>query len=107
MSKSAEEALEFDKLRELLRLRATCVLGRRAIDALRFSRHRGDLERQFALIREAREWLRSGRDLGFGGLSDPAGWLSKIAGPGGKPPKRSGRGARGELDRSDRVSGAV
>ena len=82
MSKSAEEALEFDKLRELLRLRATCVLGRRAIDALRFSRHRGDLERQFALIREAREWLRSGRDLGFGGLSDPAGWLSKIAGPG-------------------------
>ena len=82
MSKSAQEVLEFDKLRELLRLRATCVLGRRAIDALSFSRNRSHLERQFALIREARKWLRSGRELGFGALSDPQGWLQKIAGPG-------------------------
>src|SRR5262249_9811021 len=40
------------------------------------------LQQQFALIREAREWLRSGRDLGFGALSDPAVWLAKIEGPG-------------------------
>ena len=89
MSKSAQEVLEFDKLRELLRLRATCVLGRRAIDALSFSRNRSHLERQFALIREARKWLRSGRELGFGALSDPQGWLQKIAGPGAllEPPE--------------------
>jgi len=82
MSRSTEEVLEFDKLRELLRRRTTCVLGRRAIDALAFSQDVAALERQFALIREAREWLRSGRDLGFGALSDPAVWLAKIEGPG-------------------------
>lgn len=82
MSRSAQDVLEFDKLRELLRQRTTCVLGRRAIDALESSRNAGFLEQQFALIREAREWLRSGRDLGFGALSDPALWLAKIEGPG-------------------------
>ena len=82
MSRSAEEVLEFDKLRELLRQRTTCVLGRRAVDALEFSRDAAFLGRQFALIREAREWLRSGSDLGFGALSDPAAWLKKLEGPG-------------------------
>jgi DNA mismatch repair protein MutS2 len=82
MSRSTEEVLEFDKLRELLRQRTTCVLGIRAIGALAFSRDVPALEQQFALIREAREWLRSGRDLGFGALSDPAPWLAKIEGPG-------------------------
>ena len=82
MSRSAQDVLEFDKLRELLRQRTTCVLGRRAVDALEFSRNVGFLQQQFALIREAREWLRSGRDLGFGALSDPAFWLAKIEGPG-------------------------
>ena len=82
MSRSTEEVLEFDKLRELLRRRTTCVLGRRAIDALAFSQDVAALEPQFALIREAREWLRSGRELGFGALSDPAVWLAKIEGPG-------------------------
>jgi DNA mismatch repair protein MutS2 len=82
MSRSAEEVLEFNKLRELLRLRSTSVLGRRAIDALSFSRNRAHLERQFALIREAREWLRAGRDLGFAALDDPQGWLAKLEVPG-------------------------
>ena len=80
MSRSAQEVLEFDKLRELLRQRTTCALGRRAIDALQFSQNVAFLQEQFALIREAREWLRSGRDLGFGALSDPAVWLAKIEG---------------------------
>jgi len=35
-----------------------------------------------ALIREAREWLRSGNELGFGGLADPESWLEKISGIG-------------------------
>jgi len=82
MSRSSEDVLEFDQLRELLRLRSTSPLGRRAIDALSFSQDRAHLERQFALLREAREWLRAGRDLGFAAVSDPQAWLAKIEVPG-------------------------
>jgi DNA mismatch repair protein MutS2 len=82
MSRSTQEVLEFDKLRELLRLRTTCAPGRRAVEALEFLQDAGMLQSQFALIREAREWLRGGNELGFGGLADPELWLAKIAGPG-------------------------
>ncbi|HEY2546838.1 MAG TPA: endonuclease MutS2 [Candidatus Acidoferrum sp.] len=82
MSRTAQDVLEFDKLRELLRLRTTCAPGRRAIDALEFATDRSALETAFALIREAREWLRGGGELGFGGLADPQDWLDKIEGPG-------------------------
>jgi DNA mismatch repair protein MutS2 len=82
MSRSAQEVLEFDKLRELLRLRTTCAPGRRAVEELAFSRDAGVLQGQFALIREAREWLRSGNELGFAGLADPESWLEKISGVG-------------------------
>ena len=40
------------------------------------------LDAQFALIREYREWLRSGRELGFGGLADPQSWLDRLEGVG-------------------------
>jgi len=66
MSRSAADVLEFDKLRELLRLRTTCSPGRRAIDALSFSTDRVALESEFALVRESREWLRAAREPGFG-----------------------------------------
>jgi len=82
MSRSAQDVLEFDRLRELLRQRTTCGPGRRAVEALEFSRDLASLQGQFALIREARGWLRSGNELGFGGLVDPLGWLENIAGPG-------------------------
>jgi DNA mismatch repair protein MutS2 len=82
MARRAEEVLEFDKLRELLRLRTTCAPGRRAIDGLEASGTRAGLEGAFALIREAREWLRLGRELGFGALADPAGWLERLESPG-------------------------
>ena len=82
MSRSAQDVLEFDKLRELLRLRTTCVPGRRAVEALEFSRDVESLQVQFRLIREAREWLRGGNELGFGGLADPEMWLEKITGIG-------------------------
>jgi len=82
MSRSAEEVLEFDQLRELLRLRTTCAPGRRAVEALALSTDAEFLRGQFALIREAREWLRSGNELGFGGLADAEGWLEKISGIG-------------------------
>jgi DNA mismatch repair protein MutS2 len=74
--------LEFDKLRELLRLRTTCAPGRRGVDGLEPGTDRTALEAAFALIREAREWLRAGRELGFGALADPQGWLERIEGPG-------------------------
>jgi DNA mismatch repair protein MutS2 len=82
MSRTAQDVLEFDKLRELLRLRTTCTPGRRAISALEPVRDRVALESAFAQIREAREWLRAGNELGFGGLADPQSWLEKIEGPG-------------------------
>src|SRR5579864_3474659 len=82
MARTAQDVLEFDKLRELLRLRTTCAPGRRAVDALEFGTGRAALEATFALIREAREWLRGGGELGFGGLADPQEWLDKIEGLG-------------------------
>src|SRR6516165_1901011 len=82
MARSAEEVLEFDKLQELLRQRTTCAPGRRAVDQLRPGPTRDALGIAFALIREAREWLRAGRDLGFGAMSDPAGWLARLDSPG-------------------------
>jgi DNA mismatch repair protein MutS2 len=82
MSRRAAEILEIDKLRELLRLRTTCVPGRRHIDGLEPNGRREELERGFALIREAREWLRLGRELGFGALADPAAWLERLESPG-------------------------
>lgn len=82
MSRPTQEVLEFDKLRELLRLRTTCAPGRRFVDGLEPGRQREALEKAFALIREAREWLRVDRELGFGALADPQGWLERIEGPG-------------------------
>jgi DNA mismatch repair protein MutS2 len=82
MARTAQDLLEFDKLRELLRLRTTCAPGRRVVDALEPRVERAALETVFALIREAQEWLRAGRELGFGALADPQGWLERIEGPG-------------------------
>jgi len=82
MTRNAAEVLEFDKLREILRLRTTCAPGRRNVDALEFCRDRAALVKEFALIREAREWLRAGRELGFGALSDPESWLARLEGLG-------------------------
>jgi DNA mismatch repair protein MutS2 len=82
MARSAQDVLEFDKLQELLRLRTTCAPGRRAVEKLSFRRDSAQLNAEFALIREAREWLRQGRELGFGGLADPEDWLARIEGPG-------------------------
>ncbi len=82
MSRTAQGVLEFDKLRELLRLRTTCAPGRRAVNALEPGMERAALESAFALIREAGEWLRAERELGFGALADPQGWLEGLEGPG-------------------------
>src|SRR5882724_1517414 len=82
MSRTAQDVLEFDKLRELLRLRTTCAPGRRSVDALEPGNDRESLDAAFAQIREAREWLRAGREMGFGGLADPESWLGRLEAPG-------------------------
>ncbi len=82
MSRSAQDVLEFDKLRELLRLRTTCAPGRRWVDTLEPRTDRDVLESEFALIREATQWLRLGRELGFGALADPFYWLGQLEAPG-------------------------
>src|ERR1700737_1652166 len=80
MARTAEEVLEFDKLREILWRRTTSAVGHRAIDALRPTTDRAELEAAFALIRESMEYLREGSELGFGALADPAPWMSRIRG---------------------------
>jgi DNA mismatch repair protein MutS2 len=81
MSRTALDVLEFDKLLELLRQRTTCASGRRFVDGLQPGMDRAAITAAFALIREAREWLRAARELGFGALADPN-WLERIEGPG-------------------------
>ena len=82
MSRTALDVLEFDKLLELLQQRTTCAPGRRFVDRLQPGMDRIAISAAFALIREAREWLRAARELGFGGLADPQNWLERIEAPG-------------------------
>ena len=82
MARTAQEVLEFDKLRELLRLRTTCAPGRRSVGELEPAIDRAALESVFAQIGEAREWLRAGREMGFGALADPEEWLARLEAPG-------------------------
>jgi DNA mismatch repair protein MutS2 len=81
MSRTAEDILEFDRLRELLRGQTTCAPGRRAIDALAFSTDRAGLDAAFALIAEAIAYRRDGSEMGFGSLSDPEPWLTELKAP--------------------------
>jgi DNA mismatch repair protein MutS2 len=81
LSRTAEDVLEFDKLRELLRRRTTCVPGARTIDALSFSQDRSALEAAFAQIAEGISYLADGNEMGFGSLPDPAHWLIELEAP--------------------------
>ncbi len=78
MSRSATDLLEFSRLLEIIRGYTTCAPGRRAAEALVPSLDRARLESEFALVREAMEWLRGGGELGFGALADPEPWLSRL-----------------------------
>jgi len=81
VSRSAEQLLEFDRLKEILAGFTTCAPGRRATQSLEFLQDEGELDREFALIREATEYLRQGCELGFGALADPEPWLGRLAIP--------------------------
>ena len=81
MSRAAEDILEFDRLRDLLRRQTTCAPGRRAVDALAFSQDRSALDAAFALIAEAVAYRGDGSEMGFGSLADPARWLMEVEAP--------------------------
>jgi DNA mismatch repair protein MutS2 len=82
MSRPAEEILELDRLRELLRRQTTSAPGRRAIDALAFRTDRAQLEEEFSAIAEAIANLRAGCEMGFGAMADPESWLGRLVMPG-------------------------
>src|SRR5579862_8890794 len=81
MSRTAEDILEFDRLRDLLRRQTTCAPGHRALDSLSFSQDRPALVATFALIAEAVAYLGDGSGMGFGSLADPARWLAELDAP--------------------------
>ena len=81
MSRSAEELLEFPRLREIVAGRATCAPGRRAILALEPRSDASSLTEEFEWIREAVAYLRAGSELGFGALADPEVWLAALEVP--------------------------
>jgi DNA mismatch repair protein MutS2 len=75
VSTSAEKLLEFDKLKEIVSGMTTCAPGHRVTESLAPQQGGGGLESEFALVREALDWLRTGFELGFGALADPQPWL--------------------------------
>jgi dsDNA-specific endonuclease/ATPase MutS2 len=81
VSRSAEEHLEFPRLREIVAGRATCAPGRRAILALAPRSDASILTEEFEWIREAVAYLRAGSELGFGSLADPEVWLDTLEVP--------------------------
>ena len=81
VSRTSEELLEFDKLREIVARYSTCAPGRRAIEKLSPRGDAGALSAEFEQIREAIAYLRAGSELGFGSLADPEGWLARLAVP--------------------------
>ncbi len=78
MSTPAEKLLEFGDLKDIVSRSTTCAPGRRASKALAPQQDRAALESEFALLREAMNWLRAGFDLGFGSLADPEQWLNRL-----------------------------
>ena len=81
MSRTVEELLEFDRLKEIVGRATTCAPGRRAIQALATHKDATVLEAEFLLIGEAVSYLRAGSELGFGSLADPEKWLGRLAVP--------------------------
>jgi len=79
--RSAEEILEFHRLREIVAGFTTCATGRRAVEALRPGGDVAALATEFSLLREAVARLRGGEDLGLGSLADPEPWLKRLGIP--------------------------
>ncbi len=65
-------ALEFDRLREMVRGCCQSELGQQAVDALAPTTDADWIERQQQLTAEVRNFLRAGGRFDFGGLTDPS-----------------------------------
>jgi DNA mismatch repair protein MutS2 len=81
VSRSAQEVLEFDRLKEIVGGYTTCAPGRRAIASFAPQQDVAALGAEFTLINEAVGYLRAGSELGFGSLADPEAWLARLAVP--------------------------
>jgi DNA mismatch repair protein MutS2 len=82
VSRSAEQLLEFDRLKDIVGRYSTCAPGRRSTLALLVQQNSAALDLEFALVREAVAYLREGSELGFGSLADPEPWLARLIVPG-------------------------
>lgn len=78
MSRSAEQLLEFDRLKDIVSRYTTCTPGRRTTLALVIRQDAAALDSEFTLVREAFAYLRGGSELGFGSLADPEPWLGRL-----------------------------
>jgi DNA mismatch repair protein MutS2 len=69
---SSAAALEFNRLREMVRGCCQSELGQQAVDALAPTTDADWIERQQQLTAEVRNFLRAGGRFDFGGLTDPS-----------------------------------
>jgi DNA mismatch repair protein MutS2 len=82
VSRSAEQLLEFDRLKDIVSRYTTCAPGRRTTLALEIQHDAVALDSEFTLMREVVAYLREGSELGFGSLADPEPWLARLIIPG-------------------------
>src|SRR5277367_352842 len=80
--RSAEQLLEFDRLKDIVSRYTTCAPGRRATLGLKIRQDVAALDAEFALVREGVAYFRAGSEFGFGSLADPEGWLARLVIPG-------------------------
>ncbi|MGB8523582.1 MAG: hypothetical protein WCD43_11495, partial [Candidatus Acidiferrales bacterium] len=80
--RSAEQLLEFDRLKDIVSRYSTCAPGRRATLGLQTHQDVAALDAEFALVREGVAYFRAGSEFGFGSLADPEGWLARLVIPG-------------------------
>jgi DNA mismatch repair protein MutS2 len=81
VSRTAQQVLEFDRLKEIVAGYTTCAPGHCAVHALEPGQDVSSIEAEFKLIREAIAYLRPGAELGFGSLVDSESWLAHLAVP--------------------------
>jgi DNA mismatch repair protein MutS2 len=82
VSRSAEQLLEFDRLKDIVSRYTTCAPGLRTTLALEIQHDAVALDSEFTLMREVVAYLREGSELGFGSLADPEPWLARLIIPG-------------------------
>jgi DNA mismatch repair protein MutS2 len=82
VSRSAEQVLEFDRLKDIVSRFATCAPGQRATLGLPRRQNAAELDAEFALVREGLAYFHAGSEFGFGALADPDPWLARLIVPG-------------------------